>query len=568
MSSVSGLDATYVALIQDMMEIERQPLTHLTEKKDTITLQKSVMTDLKKLLDELQTSAKAMRSTDVSYTMKSGYSVAITGRADGMEVLAAAASSGAVPGLYNVQVETLAKEHRVRSDRQAYSNQDLGLSGTFRLGGADNRVQTTLATIANTLTGFSVTNPASDQAELGSGSYFVETRQNGATWEFRLVDEEGKAVRAQKGATGEYTTNWQSIPSGSYDSGRGLTIQFGTDPSQYSAAARGSGAAQVNYTAQGALISISPDDSLIDVAYAINHAKYAAGNEVTAAIIDNHLILSGKNSGAGRVIAASDITGNVLTALGITSGGAMKNVMQTPASARFTVNSMTVTRSSNSNLTDVINGVTLNLQNDAAGQAAALAVAYDPGSERTIVEDFLKKFNALQAYLGDKVSTVKNADGTYKRGSLANDSSFAGLRQNLMRTVNTTHTNSGTLRRLTELGLELDSSLKLTIKDANKLQEQLTSNRNNVVALLDTVMSRVEGYLAQFTGTAGYVTRATRSLENQLKDTNTQISRENTRLTTRQEALTMQFAAVQTQLSIMYNQRAVMQAFSTFTTSG
>ena len=121
------------------------------------------------------------------------------------------------------------------------------------IGGAAARTQTTATTIANKGTGLGVDARASGQKEIGSGTYYVETRNDGTSgWQFRVVDADGKAVSIKQGTGTTYTANWQSIPTGggSYDSGRGLTVTFGADSNLYQAASKGAGAAQLAYTAQ------------------------------------------------------------------------------------------------------------------------------------------------------------------------------------------------------------------------------------------------------------------------------------------------------------------------------
>ena len=181
----------------------------------------------------------------------------------------------------------------------------------------------------------------------------------------------------------------------------------------------------MDYTAKGATIDVAEDDTLIDIAYNINHATYADGNEITATIVNKQLILSNARSGEGHLIQANDVSGSsVLNDLGILNGTSFKNVMQTPTSAKFTVNDLEVTRSTNTNLTDVIQGVTINLASDAEGKSATITVKADASSEQSTIQGFVTQFNSLQTYLKAKTATTKNSDGTYTRGALAGDNMF------------------------------------------------------------------------------------------------------------------------------------------------
>lgn len=114
---------------------------------------------------------------------------------------------------------------------------------------------TTLSTIANTVTGFGFGSLDTAQTELTGGDYSVETQFTGTDWQFRVVDSTVTPVSVRLSDGSGYTTDWQNIPTGTgntiqYDTGRGLTFNFGTDTSTYTAAAFGAGAATVQFNEQ------------------------------------------------------------------------------------------------------------------------------------------------------------------------------------------------------------------------------------------------------------------------------------------------------------------------------
>ncbi len=416
-------------------------------------------------------------------------------------------------------------------------------------------------------------NVDSTQTELASDNYYVETRLNGSQWQFRLVNQDGEAVSIQNQKnSSDFTDTWQNVPTGggSIDTGRGLTFQLGSDTSSYTVTSRQSGAAKVEYAAKGATINVDANDTLIDIAYSINHAKYADGNEVTATIVDNQLILSNARSGAGHLMQVSDLSGGtILNQLGILNGSSFKNVMQTPTSAVFTVNGLPVTRSQNSGLTDVIQGVTLNLASDAEGKTASIAVTADSAKEQSTIKSFIDQFNSLQTYLKAKTSTTKNNDGTYSRGALAGDTMFYNLRMDLLRSINGDATNDGTLKNLSEIGITIADDMTISISDSEKLSAALETNKDNVTDLLNAVMGKINNRVSQFTGTSGYVTMTSKSLDTQLKSTNDQIDSENTRLDARQSALYQQYGELQNQILMMtYTQQQLSAMYGSLSTSG
>jgi len=223
----------------------------------------------------------------------------------------------------------------------------------------------------------------------------------------------------------------------------------------------------------------------------INHTAYPAGSEVIATIVDSQLFLSGKNTGENNLISLSDSTGSVLQSLGILNASGNFVSATAPKNAEFSVNGIPIVRSSNSGLKDVISGVTLNLASDAEGQTATLNVLADAGAEKSVLNTFIDKFNSLVGYLSGKLATTKQSDGTYKRGSLAGDSSLYGLRIELTRILSANANVSGTVKSLRDLGITMDDNFKLSITDSAKLEDQLKNNKASVVQMMDTLMNSI-----------------------------------------------------------------------------
>ncbi|MDD5370981.1 MAG: flagellar filament capping protein FliD [Anaerolineaceae bacterium] len=584
-TTVTALSSTFTTLINSLMEIERQPLTRLTAKRDSLTTQRAVYNDLKTRLDGLQSAVRALSSTNPFYALKAGRTVNVSGASvAGATVMSATASISAQPGSYTLSNVTLAREQRAASDQQTYIDQALGHSGDFYLGGAASRAISgeTLPT-SSAVTGFGVsTQIAPGQNELGQGNRVVETRYDpdASTWQFRLVDGDGQETSIQRAGSSEFTDGWQPIPTvaGVYDTGRGLTISFGdnpgNNPSDYQPGVRGDAVhppAQVTYAAQGALISVSVGDTLNDIASKINKASYAAGNGVSATIVDRRLVLSAESTGIHHAILASEVVDpahpenpGVLQDLGILAGSDFAHQLQAASDAQFILNGILVQRSQNSNLTDVVSGVSLNLAADAEGKSATLTINSDNTPQTNAVKDFVEKFNTLTTYLADKQAVTKNADSTYTRGSLAGESTFTGLRMDLLGLVGHDAITASNQKNLRELGLTLNGNLKLELSDATKLEKALASNTTGVQSLLDTVMASADTMLGRFTGSNSYLDYALRSNDAQSKDLGDQITSMNGRLAKRQEALTNQYGELQAQLYMLqYTQQQMNTIYST-----
>lgn len=553
-SSVANLSSTFTSMIESAMEVERQPLTALQTKKDTYETTQAIYTDLSSKLNDFENSVNSMLSTNASYSFTPQRKATISNTPTNATVLTASASSSAIPATYQVAVTSLAKEHRVRSNAQTYANQALGYSGSFLLSGNGTASISSFTGQTGTIENASLGSVETGKKELGTDTYYVETRKDdNGNWQFRLVNSDGDAVSIKK-STGKYSSTWQNIPTGTgttYDTGRGIVIDFGSDQNQYQTALKGSGAAAIAYQAKGVEIAVDANDSLSDIAYSINKATFAEGDDVVATILDNQLVLSRKATGAGNYVIASDKEGSVLSGLGILDGGVFKNEMQTPGDAVFSVNNIQITRSENTNLTDVIQGVTLNLAPDAEDSQATITVTSDLAAEKTNAGNFVTNFNSLVKYLGAKLATEKGDDGTYTRGALAGDSMFMSLRLQMIQEVNASTANSGSFKKLSELGITMDNDFNLSISNSSLFEEALTKDRNGVTSLMDSVMTKLKTTLAKFTGTDGYMNRVSDSVTDQIDQTSNEIDDLNTRLTKREQELTTQYANLQTTLMLL-----------------
>jgi len=569
-NSTAQLSSYFETLVRNVMTVESQSLTRLTTQKDTITLQKSAYTDLSAKLSALNTATKAMLKSDPFYSLAQGRKVSVS--ASSGTVVTANAGSAAMAGDYAISVTQLARGQKVRSAQQAYADQALGLSGTFALGGAAERSMTDEVT-NETVTGFATA--ASDSQligkELGTGDYFVETREKDGAWQFRVVDSSGKAIDIVKnGSSSEMTSDWQQIPTdgGAYDTGRGLKFSF--EANGYSSYYRNTeNAAKVSYTAKGASITVEASDTLNDIADKINKATYGAGNEVAASVVDRQLILKTKNTGANQSIGAVDVgTDTVLQQLGVLdAGGSYKNYNVETDSARnaiFTIDNLTIERASNSNLTDVITGVSLSLTADAEGKTATIAVSEDNSSPKSYINTFITSFNSLQTYLKAKISTTKNDDGTYTRGSFAGETNFRALNLELYTAVSSDAKNEGGYLNLIDIGIELKDDMSLAITDSSKLEKAFNNNYADVESLINAVMSKVDNKLSYNVGDNGYVKRAIDDADNRLSSIQTRITTQKSRLTVRENSLRQQYLTMQAQIESMQNDYSLMSSLLSY----
>jgi len=460
-------------------------------------------------------------------------------------------------------------------------------------------------TVADTVDGFSTSAVQAGKSELGSGAYYVEVRENGTgsgDWEFRLVDGSGNAVSVYDATAddGRFTAEWQGLDAvlanaddGVYSTGRGLSIDFGsgayTAGSKDSGAAqvdyaarlnqvglRGAGAANVTYGAAGALVTVTSDDTLSDIASAINGASYPSGAGVSASVVNNRLVVTSKSTGLAHAIQLADVTGTVLGGTGsaglglITAANTFKNTTadtgyQAPSDAVFSVNGMQVTRDRNTGLSGIISGITLDLAADAEGQSATLTVSPNVDTVKTKITAFLDALNALQSHIRSQTAVTSFGSGesaVYSRSALSGDNSIlTALRNSLFTTFysNVSGLPAGAPSNLRQIGITLDMTLTAHIADASALDAALAGDPEGVEALFDGLMTKLGDMLSPFDGTDGIVNGKITATSGQIRNIDDRIRRIEERLEDRRVVLEKQFAYLQVQLTQMsYTQQRLM----------
>jgi flagellar hook-associated protein 2 len=455
----------------------------------------------------------------------------------------------------------------------------------------DHGVSDVLA-VADTVDGFATGAVRAGQTALASGAYHVEVREDAeAGWQFRLVNDAGEAQSVyDAGANnGSFTAGWQSIDAasaldstGRFSTGRGLTIDFGAGvEGEYTAGTGGDGAASVQYTArevqlgtrgqgaasvtympQGARVRVTSDQSLADIARSINQATYAAGAGVSASVVDGRLVLTAAT--ANRAIRIGEVSGTVLSGTGsqglglITGADIFRNTAaeqgyRAYSAAVLTVDGITIERDRNDGLTDVISGLTLNLAADAAGKSATLNVTRDNGAVISRLEEFVSRFNGLQAFIKVNTAISPTGTGTYTRSQLSGDTILRSTRTGLYGVFNQVHSGlpAGAPDRLEAIGITIDRNLEVSISDRARLEAALAENPGGVEALCEKVMTALKSALQPYLGAESVVKRSITSLGDQVRRMTEREQRINQQMEQRQAYLEKQYAAVQVQLASM-----------------
>ncbi|NWG39348.1 MAG: flagellar filament capping protein FliD [Hydrogenophilaceae bacterium] len=255
-----------------------------------------------------------------------------------------------------------------------------------------------------------------------------------------------------------------------------LTIEFGTHDT-------GGGTFTPNADKTPLVLTIdSSNNTLSGIRDAINKAN--AG--VSASIIYDgsgyRLIVSSNESGAANSLkittadddgSNTDTSGLSLLAYDpLSTSGAGKNMSQLSEArnALFSIDGIAITHDSNS-ISNVIEGVTLNLKKLNTGTPATLTVSRDIEAVSTAVQDFVKAYNDVDKVLKDL--TAYN-DQTKKGAVLQGDSVTRHIR-NQLRGIMTGTLDNNAFTTLSQAGVSFQRDGTLAV-DASRLEDALNDN--------------------------------------------------------------------------------------------
>ncbi len=535
-ASISKLAPTFQTAIKTIIDSESTSLKNVQTQKDKIDVRRGIYKDVKTNFDELQSSIQALISTQASFGLSLVSKATVTPGTVGTTVLSATTKDTAITADYDIAVTQLAKAQS-RSTIDSFSpDAAAGKSGIFWLGGTGAAVAdrpVSFFTPNTTVTGASPTGSvASGQRELGTGLYKLETRDSGGVRQFRLVNADGNGVSILSQSGTSYTSDWQIMTDGSYDTGRGLSLTL--------SATGTSASTSLTYTAAGTSINIGSTDSLRTITAAINAASQPEGRDLKASIVANKLVITGAKSGENHTMLYTDSAG-----LGFGANS------QTAQNAKFTVNGMDVSRATNANLSDVVDGATITLASDAEGKSARLSISATTDKASGLISTMVSKFNTALSHLKDKLASTPttSAEGKtiYTRGPLTGETSLSSLRLEILDRMNRSYTNGGSLKTLSEVGISFDKDMKLTF-DSAKFSAAFKSKASDVTALLDAGLSGINTIVSNYAGTSGTLSKALTSIDDQRTSYDKRITKYNETLTARKQSLYNQYYGYQNQL--------------------
>jgi flagellar hook-associated protein 2 len=265
------------------------------------------------------------------------------------------------------------------------------------------------------------------------------------------------SVEVQSLASVQTIAMGAAVPATTTPGAGTLRIELGTWGAGQTSFTPRSGATAVN-------VSIAASDTLADVRDKIN----AAGAGVTALVMTDasgsRLLIRSNASGAANAFRTSGVAA---LAFDPSAGVSTMVQSQTAADAKATVNGLAVTSSSNS-LTNIVDGLTLNLVAVTTGPVTVNVVT-DADALKKTISDFAAAYTAVVQLIA---TDTKYDAATKKGGLLQGDSAAVGLQRQLRTLAGSVSGASTAFAHLSDAGLELQADGSMTV-NATKLGNAL-----------------------------------------------------------------------------------------------
>lgn len=314
-------------------------------------------------------------------------------------------------------------------------------------------------------------------------------------------------------------------------------------------------AVTVNGVATNHNIAItSENNSLEGVMQAINDADIG----VTASIINDgstkpyRLTFTGEAVGTSFTVDSSGLAGGSETFSTFTTS-------QAATQAHIIVDGLDIYSNSNT-IADAIPGVTLNLLKAETGKSTQLNVTRDSSAVEKNINAFITAYNEVVSFV-----TSQSTMGDTKGGILGGDSGLNSIKRHLQDMLTTKTANTGTLKTLSQLGLETqkDGTIKL---NSTTLSAATSSDLDSVVSLLagdedgeGGLATQFEEYLESLTdSTKGVLAGRKESANRNIERIDERIAQTELRLAKREETLKAQFSAMEQLVSVMNSQSSYL----------
>lgn len=557
----SGLD--WKSLVDQLMQIEAAPITRIQKEQSTNTSQSNALRDLNTRLKTLQTATQGLKDQ----TLFSGRTTASSLTASSWKL---SASSGTASGSYQIAVTNLA----TKASREGALNITGGLAASSDVSGVTLATMRTASVPTSgtfTVNGAKVTIAVTDSLESVFDAIATATNQDvtasyDATTD-RITLSSASNAEIVLGAANDTSnllqvlklTNNGTDTVGSYGTlGTARTgnplASAGLNAAITAVDGTGAGTFSINGVAIGYNANT---DSLNTLIKRIN-ASTAGVTAAYDAVNDRMTLTNNATGDLGMTL--SEASGGVLAALGLTSGHT--NVRG--ENAQFSVNGGPTLISGSNTLDGAMLGVTgLSVTVDSE-TTQTITVAADTAKMRKNVDDFIAAYNAVQTFIDDKSKITSAAGGKVTASVLSNNRDVQDWARQLRSLAFSQVSGALSIDQLDDLGIDLNQSGQMSVKDSAKLDSVLANNAGEVEAYFGKATT---GFASRLDERLKLLIKSGDDSQKRLTETNsrldTQIADLQRRLEQQREVLTASFVAMETaQSQIQQQSAALTRAFS------
>lgn len=450
----SGLDTN--SIITDLVRFSQQRINSLKAKEFEATKRQDVLTTLKSRLQSLQTKAHSLARTRQSVFDRRAVA------SSDESLVRAAAGSAAQPGVQSLRVLGLATAHQIASQGFDDSNSQI-TTGSFQIQSGSSSATIVIDSTNNTLTGLT---QAINGAGIGITATIINDGSDSRTQPYRLLLT-SKSTGTDNAIS--ITNNLAADGGGAFHPNFGAThigeVAVATNFSGTSAVTSNSVASGYTGTSNDTFTFTIQNggtvgtDSGLQVAYSNTSGTKtgtltlnAADAGVAKTVVDGVQV----TFAAGSLVAGEEFSVDVFAP-----------TIQNAANAQIQLGSgagaITV-QSDKNQVTDLIQGVTLNLQAADPVKDVRLTITNDTSAAKQEILDYVQDYND---FITELAKQTKFDSATGISGPLAGNRSMIALRDQLQRTMLAPSGNlSSSANRLTALGISLDEKGQLSANEA------------------------------------------------------------------------------------------------------
>jgi flagellar hook-associated protein 2 len=536
---ISGLDTNKI--IDQLMTVEKQPLTDLQNREQAIKDRKAAFSDLNDKLNDLRSKTlNILLSTTTQARL---------GSSSNTGVATASASPNTPLQNINLTVSQLATKTSVTSTGAigqpidptvALVSAGLGItptSGSFSINGKSITVNAGTDSLNTVIANINASGAGVTASLTGNG--------------VQLTSNSGDVIVGTQGDTSNFlaATHLDAAPTGgdlvttwTKTSTVGIGVAQTTTPLASARLATGLSSATGSFTINGVTFNWnSATDTISGLISQIN----SSGAKVTASYdqaTDTVTLLS--NTTGQASIALQDVSGNLLDALGLAS--ASQTLGQ---NAAFSVNGGPTQYSTSNVISNAVQGVTFSLKGTGA---TTIGVEQDVQTAVSAVKDFVTAYNAAL----DLVRKDTAVDPSTSQGAIFTGDSFVQGVETALRNLTSTSATGLTTQYtdLPTIGLSsgaigsLPGSTNALVLDEGKLTQALQTDPTAVTSLLQATggpLSTLNSYLLNATSYSGPINTSQLSADSQIRDLESRMQTLQERLDQKQQALQAKFARLE-----------------------